>query len=86
MMIPWGDDFTYSNAKMTYTSIDSLIEYFNDNYDDMTLLYSTPSTYIKALKESQLTWPSKFGDMLPYSNGKNDFWSGFYTSRANDKS
>ena len=85
MMIPWGDDFTYGNAKMTYTSVDDLIKYFNEKYDDMTLLYSTPSNYIKSLKESKLVWPSKYGDMMPYSDEKNGFWSGYFTSRANDK-
>ena len=51
MMIPWGDDFTYGNAKMTYTSVDDLIKYFNEKYDDITLLMSTPSEYVAELKK-----------------------------------
>ena len=50
MFIPWGDDFTYSDAHLTFSSPDHLIEYFNANYTDMTLQYSTPSEYLDAIK------------------------------------
>lgn len=50
MFIPWGDDFTYGNAHLTFAPVDQLIAYFNANHDDMTLLYSTPSQYLDSIK------------------------------------
>ena len=41
--MPFGNDFAYGNAHLVFDPIDQLISYFNANYDDMTLLYSTPS-------------------------------------------
>jgi hypothetical protein len=43
LFIPFGNDFAYGNAHLVFDPIDQLISYFNANYDDMTLLYSTPS-------------------------------------------
>ena len=51
LMIPWGDDFTYSNAHLTFDNLATTIDYFNQKYDDITLLYSTPSEYVDALKQ-----------------------------------
>ena len=51
LMIPWGDDFWYSNANLTFRNLEGYIKYCNEKYDDITLLYSTPSEYINALKE-----------------------------------
>ena len=84
-MIPFGADFAYGNAKLTYDSLNNLITYFNDHYDDMTLLYSTPSQYIDALKEENIEWPVKYDDMFPYADKDLSFWTGFYSSRANKK-
>jgi hypothetical protein len=44
---------------------------------------STPSEYIKALKEEDVKWPVKVGgDFFPYgSDEKNNFWSGYFSSR-----
>ena len=68
LFIPWGSDFAYGNAQLTYDSLNNLITYFNDHYDDMTLLYSTPSQYIDALKEENIEWPVKYDDMFPYAD------------------
>jgi hypothetical protein len=46
-----GDDFNYMNAEMYFGSMDKLIYHFNNKYSDVTLLYSTPSNYIDAIKE-----------------------------------
>lgn len=50
LMIPWGDDFFFSNAHLTYSNLERTIEYFNNKYDDITLIQSTPSEYVNALK------------------------------------
>ena len=50
LLVPMGCDFSFMNARQNFQSYDNLIEYFNSNYDDVTLLYSTPQTYLDALK------------------------------------
>ena len=30
-------------------------------------------------------WPTKYDDMFPYANNDYTYWTGFYSSRANDK-
>ena len=48
-------------------------------------MYSTPSKYIDALNSLNVTWPTSYYDMVPYSDDDQSFWTGFYTSRANSK-
>ena len=50
IFIPWGCDFTYENAHMNFMSTDRLIQYFNDHVPNVTLIYSTPGTYLDAIK------------------------------------
>ena len=84
-MMPWGDDFWFSNAHVTFENLETTINYFNEKYDDITLLYSTPSEYINALKEEKVTWPVRYDDMFPYADQSEDYWTGYFTSRADAK-
>lgn len=69
LMMPWGDDFWFSNAHVTFANLENTINYFNAKYDDITLLYSTPSEYINALKEqTTVEWPVRYDDMFPYAD------------------
>ena len=54
-------------------------------YDDVELIYSTPSTYIKTVMNQNVVWPTKYDDMFPYANTIYGYWTGFYTSRPNSK-
>ena len=85
LMIPWGDDFWFSNAHLTFENLETTINYFNEKYDDITLLYSTPSEYVNALKAEKVSWPVRYDDMFPYADGNNDYWTGYFTSRADYK-
>lgn len=86
LVIPWGDDFFYSNAALTFKNLERTMEYFNKTYSDMVLLYSTPSEYINALKaDTAVEWPVKYADMFPYADQKEDYWTGYFTSRADAK-
>jgi len=51
----------------------------------MKVVMSTPGKYVDALKAENVTWPVQYHDLLPYSDEKNDFWSGFYSSRPSAK-
>jgi hypothetical protein len=49
------------------------------------LKYSTPSEYIKELRNSNIKWPTKYDDDTTYSDNKNDMWTGYYSSKTNLK-
>ena len=85
LMIPWGGDFAYYFAHDEFKNLQKTIDYFNAKFDDITLLYSTPSEYIDALKQQDVKWPVRYDDMFPYADDEHSYWTGFYTSRPQAK-
>lgn len=88
IMITMGDDFRFQNAKQYFDSSNSLIDYYNENIGkdmNIELIYSTPSIYVDAVYADNLTWTTKYDDMFPYANNDVSYWTGYFTSRANDK-
>ena len=86
MIIPWGCDFTYSNPRVNFGQMDSIIKFVNQiNKKNITLMYSTPSEYLDAIEAQNLKWPVKYDDGFPYSDMPNEFWTGFFSSRAGSK-
>jgi hypothetical protein len=66
--------------------MEAMISYINThNKHNVKVLMSTPSQYIEALKKENIVFSSYYNDMFPYSDEKDEFWSGFYTSRPNTK-
>jgi hypothetical protein len=66
--------------------MDKLIAAFNAVYaPNITLIYSTPSIYVDAIAALNISWTTKYDDMMPYADDANSFWSGYFTSRSNDK-
>jgi len=66
--------------------MDEMIEYMNKYHGDNYLFkYSTPSDYIDAIRAKDVAWPTKYDDMFPYSDRPDSYWTGFFTSRSNDK-
>jgi hypothetical protein len=85
-MIPMGCDFAFTNAQMYFWSMDNMIKYINDNYYyNTTIFYSTPNTYLNAIKASNITFPTRYHDMFPYADYQDDFWTGYFSSRPNSK-
>jgi hypothetical protein len=41
--------------------------------------------YIDALAYQNVTWSTKYDDMFPYGDSDTSYWTGYFTSRANDK-
>mmetsp|Transcript_37157 Transcript_37157/g.27066 ORF Transcript_37157/g.27066 Transcript_37157/m.27066 type:complete len:133 (+) Transcript_37157:953-1351(+) len=73
---------------MSFQSIDNLIQYYNKHLGklfNVELIYSTPSQYVDAIAAENLEWPTKYDDMLPYSDSPLSYWSGYFSSRANSK-
>ena len=86
LLMPFGDDFNYEDARLYLRNLDHLIKYFNGKYgENVQLMYSTPGTYIDAINAKNITWPTKYDDMIQYSDTENDTWTGFYTTRPNQK-
>jgi hypothetical protein len=58
----------------------------NKNYDEKwNFIYSTPSQYVDAVASYNAEFPTKYDDMFPYSDHGESYWTGYFTSRSNDK-
>lgn len=55
------------------------------NDEQIKLLYSTPSCYLKAVYESQPKLQVKTDDFFPYGSADHSYWAGYFTSRPNYK-
>ena len=50
--------------------MDKIIEFTNRyNTKNITFMYSTPSIYLDAIQKENLTYPAKYDDGFPYSEG-----------------
>lgn len=88
IMMTMGDDFRFMNAEMYFGSSDRMIAYFNEHIGskaNIEVIYSTPSMYIDAIHAEDIEWTTKTDDMFPYADDKLSYWTGYFTSRANDK-
>ena len=52
---------------------------------NIELIYSTPSMYVDAIAAENIIWPTKYDDGFPYADNDSSFWTGYFSSRANDK-
>ena len=87
LFLTMGDDFRFQNASMYFSQSDELIKYFNTHFKDkhVQLVYSTPSMYVDALSREKIEFPHQFGDLMPYADNAESYWTGFFSSRPNDK-
>ncbi|XP_075216675.1 lysosomal alpha-mannosidase II isoform X3 [Lycorma delicatula] len=88
LIVTMGDDFNYQNANVWFKNMDKLIRAINEmqiNGSNVNLLYSTPSCYLKALFESNVTLSVKSDDFLPYASDPHSYWTGYFTSRPTIK-
>lgn len=66
-----GCDFSHTNATVNFDQTDSIINYWNHHHrDEIEVIYSTPSRYIKALKEqnSFRKWALRKDDFFPFAD------------------
>lgn len=83
-----GDDFRFQNAHQYFKSTDKLINYYNAGLgleNNIELIYSTPSMYVDAIAAENIEWPTKYDDLFPYADNAESYWTGYFSSRANDK-
>jgi lysosomal alpha-mannosidase len=87
LMATMGGDFHYSNAEQWFRNLDILIDSVNSMQNDVYVLYSTPNCYLEAVHKSNNSWNDiKDDDFFPYADRKDDFWSGYFSSRPTMKS
>lgn len=48
----------------------------------VNVFYSTPSRYLDAVHQANLTWSVKTDDFFPYADCPWCYWTGYFTSRA----
>ncbi|XP_026724554.1 lysosomal alpha-mannosidase-like isoform X2 [Trichoplusia ni] len=89
ILITMGEDFNYQDAAMWFINLDKLIEYTNlkaakENLN-VTLFYSTPDCYLKAVKDANPVLPTKVDDFFPYASDSTAYWTGYFTSRPTTK-
>lgn len=78
-----GEDFQYTNSRMWFKNVDKLLNYINSRPEfGVTVKYSTPSDYIKAIRSEAATYPTKTDDFFPYADNAHSFWTGYFTSRV----
>ena len=66
--------------------MDNMISYMNKHHSDKYhFRYSTPSDYIDAISKKKVDWPTKSDDLFPYADSPDAYWTGYFSSRANDK-
>ena len=82
-LIPWGRDFSHQQAQKDFELMDAVIREIQSNYTKygLNITYSTQSRYLKAVEALGYVWPENYDDYFVNSDGLNDFWSGFFTSR-----
>ncbi|OWF35943.1 Alpha-mannosidase 2x [Mizuhopecten yessoensis] len=91
VILPLGDDFRYDTDlewdKM-HAVLDIIITYINNNPKfNMMMKYGTLKDYLAEVKNQYNTSGSPLytGDFLPYTDNGNDYWTGFYSSRPEQK-
>ncbi|XP_075989719.1 lysosomal alpha-mannosidase-like isoform X1 [Anticarsia gemmatalis] len=89
ILITMGEDFNYQDAGMWFNNLDKLIDYTNiksaKEQLNITLFYSTPDCYLKAIKDANPQLPLKKDDFFPYASDPTAFWTGYFTSRPTTK-
>lgn len=86
IFIPFGGDFNYQNAHGYYLSLDRLVSSAKERFSDIEVFYSTPATYMEeVIKTEGVAWNTSSDDFFPYADDSESYWTGFFTSRPNQK-
>ena len=84
VLFTYGCDFSYRNRTFNFKNIEKIMNYFEKSgqFSDMRLIYSTPSTYFKVIKELQTDWSVyENQDFFPYAENPFSYWTGYFSSR-----
>ena len=87
VLVPLGDDFRYQTpheAEAQYTNYQKMFDYINENVPGAHVQFGTLSEYFQAVMGS-FEAPILKGSFFTYSDVRQDYWSGYFTSRVFDK-
>eukprot|EP01121_Diplochlamys_sp_Union-15-3_P002320 TRINITY_DN1202_c0_g1_i2.p1 TRINITY_DN1202_c0_g1~~TRINITY_DN1202_c0_g1_i2.p1 ORF type:complete len:757 (+),score=157.97 TRINITY_DN1202_c0_g1_i2:1059-3329(+) len=88
ILLPWGCDFHFVNATKQFENMDQIVKYIQDHAAEynVNLKYSLLSEYYEAAMGSGVVFPERdSNDFMPYADGPDAWWTGYYTSRVNLK-
>ena len=87
VLVPLGDDFRYQTPKEAndqYTNYKAIMDYVNEHIPGVTMQFGTLREYFQKIKGT-FEPPILKGSFFTYSDVNEDYWSGYFTSRAFDK-
>ena len=68
---------------MWFKNLDKLMNYINNRPEfNAKVLYSTPSIYLAEINKQGAAYPTKYDDFMPYGDGPDGYWTGYFTSRV----
>lgn len=93
IVIPWGCDYSWMNARSNYQETEALIDYVSSYLQahNVTIRQSTPSEYLKALQADHFhyraneSYPVFEGDLLPFRESKGNVWTGYFSQSPQTK-
>ena len=94
LYIGLGEDFSYSQPgdwDRIYQNYEMLINYINSKKEwKMKVKFGTLAEYFDAIRDDEKRqsinkFPVLSGDFFPYSDYRNDYWTGYYTTRPFNK-
>ena len=85
ILLTMGMDFNYQAAHAWFLNLDRLIQAVTEAEPGVNIFYSTPACYLRSLQASQVSWPTKQDDFLPYASDPHAYWSGYFSSRPTSK-
>jgi hypothetical protein len=87
VLMPWGCDFQHIDAFISFDLMDQVMAEVNGNWDKyhVTMVYSTPERYLKAVQKLNYAWPINEYDYFLDSDDGHSYWSGYFSSRAEYK-
>lgn len=86
LLVPFGDDFKFKQAKRQFSNMDRLIRHINSNpHYNLRIRYSTLSDYFDSAtaeaRDRRVQFPAFTGDYFPYADNRDSYWSGYYSTR-----
>ena len=91
VLIPLGDDFRYQTvpeADEQFTNYSKMMDYINANVKNVEIQFGTLSDYFQTIMNEpkrRFNPPLLKGSFFTYSDVRQDYWSGYFTSRIFDK-
>ena len=90
IVVPWGCDYSFNNAKTNYQQTEALINYINEHYNtsNVKVIMSTPSEYLNAIAKEReaIEYRTFHSDFIPFLQDLGDAWTGYFSSVPGFKS